>query len=140
MRASERTGGFMALLRALAHSSTDLLRAEVKLARLEVREIVASVAKGTVQVALGGVLLLLGGLALAAGLVLLVGDQWLPRDRYWLAALVIAVITGGLAAWLARRGLSHLSPAALAPDETIETLEEDRAWLKQQLTSGATSR
>ena len=85
------------------------------------------------------VLLLLGGLALASGLVLLAGDQWLPRDRYWLAALMVMAIAGGIAAWFARLGLSRLSPKQLAPDQTVETLKEDKEWLKQQLTSGATS-
>ena len=74
-----------------------------------------------------------------AGIVLLIGDQWLPADLYWVAALLVLVITGGLAAWLAKRGLSLLAPSALAPTETVTTLREDKEWLKQRLTSGATS-
>jgi uncharacterized membrane protein YqjE len=135
----ERSRSFGELLRELANGSADLMRGEVKLARLELSAIAANVARGTVQVALGGVLLLLGGLALATGVVLLVGDQWLPRDRYWLAALIVMVMTGGLAAFLAKRGLAQLSPSQLAPDQTLETLKEDKEWLKRQLTSGATS-
>jgi len=131
--------GFGELLRELATGSADLFRAEITLARLELTAIASGVGRGTAQVALGGVLLLLGGLSLAAGLVLLAGDQWVPRDRYWLAALVIMVITGGLAGWLAKRGLSRLSPTELAPDQTLETLKEDKEWLKQQLKSGARS-
>ena len=131
---------FVALFRDLANGSANLLRGEVRLARLEAGAIAGSVARGSAQVALGGVLLLLGTLAVATGLVLLVGDQWLPRDRYWLAAFVVVVITGAVAAWLARKGMTQLSPSQLAPDQTIETLREDTAWLKQQLTSGATSK
>jgi hypothetical protein len=86
------------------------------------------------------VLLLLGGLALAAGVVLLAGDQWLPRDLYWLGALVVTVIAGAIAALLARRGMRHLSPAQLVPDQTVETLKEDREWLKRRLKSGETSK
>ena len=41
---------------------------------------------------------LIGGLSTVAGVVLLIGDQWLPADRYWIAALIIFLITGGLAA------------------------------------------
>jgi uncharacterized membrane protein YqjE len=127
------------LLRDLAHGSADLLRHEVKLARIELTAIASNVGRGTALVALGGVLLLLGGLSLASGFVLLAGDQWLPRDQYWLAAFLIMVITGALAAWLVRRGLSQLSPSRLMPDQTVQTLREDKEWLKQQLTSGATS-
>jgi uncharacterized membrane protein YqjE len=133
-----RTRGFGELLRQLVNGSADLLRDEVKLARLEVTEIVTNVGRGTALVALGGVLLLLGGLAFAAGLILLVGDQWLPRDLYWLAALLVMILTGALAAWLAKRGMTQLSPSNLAPKQTVQTLKEDKEWLKQRLTSGAT--
>lgn len=127
------------MLRDLAHGSADLLRGESKLARLELAEIATHVARGAAQVALGGTLLLLGGLSLAAGVILLAGDQWLPSDRYWLAALVVMIVTGALAGWWAKRGLTQLSPSELTPDQTVETLREDKEWLKQQLTSGATS-
>ena len=91
------------------------------------------------SVATGGVLALLGGLSLLAGLILLIGDQWLPRDLYWVAALIVVVVSGGIALLFLRRGLSLLSPSALAPDQTVETLKEDKEWLKQRMTSGATS-
>jgi uncharacterized membrane protein YqjE len=137
-RPIDQPRGLGELIRELATGSADLLRAEITLARLELTAVASDVGKGTLQVALGGVLLLLGTLSLAAGLVLLAGDQWVPRDMYWLAAFVIMLITGGLAAWLARKGLSQLAPSRLAPAQTLETLKEDREWLKQQLTSGAT--
>jgi uncharacterized membrane protein YqjE len=131
---------FGELLRDLAHGGAQLLRDEFRLARIELTSIAGASARGTAFVALGAVLLLLGGLTLASGVVLLIGDQWLPRDRYWLAALIALVITGSLAGWFAKRGLAQLSPLRLAPDDTIETLKEDKEWLKRQLTSGATSR
>jgi len=139
-----RTGGsqsrgFTDLLRDLAHGSADLFRGEVKLARMELADVASNTARGATLMALGGVLLLLGGLTLLAGIVLVAGDQWLPRDLYWLAALILVVTTGALAGWFARRGLALLSPSHLAPDETVATLKEDTEWLKQQLTSGATS-
>jgi len=49
------------------------------------------------------------------------------------------VITGAPAAWFAKRGLSIVSPSELVPHETVTTLTEDKEWLKQRLTSGATS-
>ena len=134
-----RTRSFVALLRELANGSADLVRNEIRLARIELTAITANVARGTAEVALGAVLLLLGALALVAALVLLVGDQWLPRDRYWLAALLVMIVTGALTAVFAKRGQRELAPSRLAPDQTLETLKEDKEWLKQQLTSGATS-
>lgn len=131
--------GLGALLGDLAEGSATLVRTEAKLARIEITGIVGGIARGTVFVALGAVFALLGTLAVITGLILLIGDQWVPHDLYWLGALIVMVITGGLAAWFAKRGLSLLSPSQLVPDQTVTTLTEDKEWLKQRLTSGATS-
>ena len=56
-----------------------------------------------------------------------------------IGALVVLVIAGAIAVVLARRGMSLLAPSQLAPTETVTTLKEDKEWLKQRLTSGATS-
>jgi hypothetical protein len=131
--------GIGTLVRDLADGSATLVRDESKLARLEIGAAVKGVAMGTAFIASGGVLALLGGLSLLAGVILLIGDQWLPKDLYWLAALLVVVISGGIALLFLRRGLSLLSPSALAPDQTVQTLKEDKEWLKQRMTSGATS-
>ena len=55
------------------------------------------------------------------------------------AAGGVLALLGALALLFARRGLSLLSPSALAPDQTVETLKEDKEWLKRRMTSGATS-
>lgn len=128
-----------ALLRELADGSAQLVRNEVRLARTEFSSVLANVGKGTAAVAVGGVLALLGTLALFAGLILLAGDQWL-RDRYWLAALLVTLLAGGIAAWFAKQGLALLSPSNLVPTQTLATLQEDKEWLNRQLTSGETSK
>jgi uncharacterized membrane protein YqjE len=130
---------FGELLRDLIHGSTGLLRSEIRLARIELTAIASTTARGTASVALGAVLVLLGTLSLAVGIVLLAGDQWLPRDRYWLAALAVVMVTAALVGVFAKQGLAQLSPKQLMPDQTLDTLREDKEWLKQQLKSGATS-
>ena len=130
--------GVGTLLRDLAEASAALVRNEIKLVRLEAAQIVAGVGRGTAFIAVGGVLALLGILCLLTALVLLPGDQWL-HDRYWLAALIVTAIALGIAIVFVRRGTAQLSPANLAPDQTVASLKEDREWLKQRLTSGATS-
>ena len=131
--------GLGTLLRDLAEGSAALVRGEARLARIEVTQIATGIGKGTAFVAIGAVLALLGSLSLLAGIVLLIGDQWLPADQYWLGGLVVLVIAGAIAIVLARRGMSLLAPPQLAPTETVTTLKEDKEWLKQRLTSGATS-
>ena len=131
--------GIGVLLRDLAEESAALARGEVTLTRLEVGATVREIGKGTAFVAMGVVFALLGGSTVLAGIVLLVGDQWLPADRYWLAALIMLVIAGATAVWFARRGATLLSPSRIAPKQTMTTLKEDSEWLKRRLTSGATS-
>jgi uncharacterized membrane protein YqjE len=128
-----------ALLRDLAEGSATLVRGEVRLAKIEVGAAVSGIGKGTALVATGAVLALLGALSLLAGIVLLIGDQWLPADLYWVAALIVLILAGAMAAWFAKRGLAQLSPRQLAPTETATTLKEDVEWLKQRRTSGAIS-
>jgi uncharacterized membrane protein YqjE len=117
---------FGTLLRDLAEESVGLVRNEIKLARVEAAEAFRAIGRGSALVASAAVLLLLGVLALLAGLILLIGDQWLPRDQYWLAALIVAVIAGGVAVWFAKQGLTLLSPKQLAPEETVTTIKETK--------------
>ena len=126
--------GLGTLLRELAEGSADLVRSEVRLFRLEIGSAASSAGRGTAFVATGGVLLLLGTLATFTGVILLLGDQWLPRDLYWLAALLVALVAAGVAGWLALRGRKALSPSLLVPRETVATLKEDKEWLRQRLT------
>ena len=127
-----------ALLRDLAEGSSSLIRQELRLVRLELTEMLGAMATGAALIVSGSVFLLLGGLSLLTGLILLGADQWL-RDRYWLAALIALAIAGTLAVFFMSRGMALLSPKRLAPEQTVATLKEDTAWLKQRLTSGATS-
>jgi len=127
------------LLRDLVEESVTLVREEVHLAKIEVARAFDGIGHGVIFTALGAVFGLLGAMALIVGLVLLVGDQWLPADRYWLASLIVMAITIALATWLAKRGMALLSPAALAPRQTVSTLKEDQEWLKRRLTSGGIS-
>jgi len=131
--------GIGALVRALGEGSAALVRGEIRLARLELAAAAVGLGTGVAFMAVAAVLALLGGVSAIAGVVLLIGDQWLPRDLYWVAALLVLVVCGAVAAIVARRGLGLVSPAQLAPQETMVTLKEDAEWMKQRLTSGATS-
>lgn len=134
----DRKRGFGGLLRDAAQATAQLLRQEVRLTLLESKRLASHVARGSGMIALGGVLLLLGVIVLLTGVILLLGTEWL-RGNYWLAALIVTVVLGIIAAALAIWGKSFISPDRLEPDETLATLKEDKEWLKRRLTSGATS-
>jgi Virulence factor BrkB/Putative Actinobacterial Holin-X, holin superfamily III len=92
------------------------LRGDVAVARQEIGTVLGSLALGSVTVAVGGVLALLGTVSLVSGFILLIGDQWLPSDLFWLAALLIAVITGPIAYVIARRGRAIVTEAIETSD------------------------
>jgi uncharacterized membrane protein YqjE len=125
------------LFRQLAQDSATLVRQEVALAKAEIRENVKTVARNATMIALGGVVALLGVLVLIAFLVMLVGDA---LDEYWLGALIVGalfVIVGGVTAM---KAMQNLKRESLAPEQTIQTLKEDKQWLQteiQQVRRGA---
>jgi uncharacterized membrane protein YqjE len=129
--------GLGELLKDAAHGSPRLLRLEGRLTLLVSKRLAIHVVRGTGMIALGGVLLLLGVIVLVTGVIMLLGNEWLRGD-YWLAALIVTVVLGIIAAALAIWGKSFISPERLEPDETLATLKEDKEWLKRRLTSGAT--
>jgi uncharacterized membrane protein YqjE len=121
------------LFRQLAQDSATLVRQEVALAKAEIRENVKTVARNATMIAIGAVLALLGGLVLVAFLVMVLGDAlW---NEYWLGALIVGalfVIIGGI---MAKKALGNLKKESLAPEQTIETLKEDKQWLQSEMRS-----
>lgn len=128
-----------ALLQQLVSDASLVVRRELALARLELGTIVRDLGAGTMLVATGAALAFLGLLVTLTGIVLLIGDQWLPSDLYWLAALIVTVVAVVAAIAFLRRGRRLASPEALAPTETIDTLEEDVQWMRDRLTSSGRS-
>jgi cytochrome c biogenesis protein ResB len=113
----------------LTRETGTLLRQELTLAGTELRGKAAAASKD-VAVTFAGALL-----AHAGAIVVLMGvavglAAWLPL---WLSAVitggcVLVVGVGSLAA-----GLSALRRFDPAPEQTVKTLRENRAWLKEQL-------
>jgi uncharacterized membrane protein YqjE len=120
------------LLKQLASETTTLVRQELELAKAEMREKAGKAGPGFGMIgAAGGVALLALG-ALTAFFVLAL-DGALPN---WLAALLVAIVYGAVAAVLYMRGKQKVDDAGSpAPRQTIETLKEDVAWAKHPTTS-----
>lgn len=118
------------LFRQLAQDSATLVRQEVALAKAEIRENVKTVARNAAIIGAGAVLALLGTLVLIACLVMVVGDA---LDEYWLGALIVGglfLVIGGI---MAKQALGNLKAESLAPEQTIETLKEDKQWLQSEI-------
>ncbi len=121
------------LLKELSNETTTLVRQEVELARAELTQKARAAGRGAGMLAGAAVvgLLLLG--ALTACFVALLATA---VTHVWLAALIVVVIYAVIAAALALAGRRALQDAVPpAPEETIESVKEDVAWVKTQTRS-----
>ena len=123
----EERESFGVLLGQLANNSAALVRDEIALAKQEMSEKVSSFRSGVVTLAIGGVVALLGVMALIAAAII--------GLAHYIDAGLAALIVGGVLALIggviAMTGVSRLKQTSLKPEQTIETLEEDKEWLKE---------
>ena len=114
----------------LGREFSELMRKEVQLAKTELREEAGKAGKAAGQLtaaAITGLLcVLLLSLAAAWGL-----GEVMPIA---VGLLIVAVIHGIAAAVLYRQGRARAKQIEPVPTETVETLQEDAQWAKQQLT------
>jgi hypothetical protein len=108
----------------------ELVRQEAQLAKAELRQNASQAGRAIAALVVGGAIVYAGVLALLAAAILGLGQAGLP---WWLAALVVGVVVVVIGAIVTTRGRAALQTTALAPQQTIETLKEDRAWVNEQI-------
>jgi Putative Actinobacterial Holin-X, holin superfamily III len=123
------------LLKQLSEETTRLVRQEIELAKAELTQKGRQAGMGAGLFGAAGAI---GFLALAAltTCFILALDAVMPA---WLAALLVAVVYGAVAAVLALRGRAKVKQAVPpVPEQTIETVKEDVQWAKTQMRSDKT--
>ena len=120
------------LVKDLATETSTLVRQEIDLAKAEMTDRGKRAGKGVGMLAAGGVVALLAFGALTAGLIAAL-DLAMPT---WLAALIVTVVYGAIAAVLVQIGRKQVQEAAPpVPEETIESVKEDVQWAKTRTRS-----
>ena len=115
----------------LSRETTTLVRQEVQLAKAELTQSATEAARGIGMLVAGGAVAYAGLLFLLLAIVFgLIEAGW----DAWLSALVVGLVVVAIGAILALRARESLKPANLAPQKTVETLKEDAAWAKEQIT------
>ncbi|MCC2628457.1 MAG: hypothetical protein K0S14_2107 [Thermomicrobiales bacterium] len=115
----------------LSRETTTLVRQEVQLAKAELTQSATEVARGIGMLVAGGAVAYAGLLFLLLAIVFgLIEAGW----DAWLSALVVGLVVVAIGAVLVLRARESLKPANLAPQKTVETLKEDAAWAKEQIT------
>jgi hypothetical protein len=119
-----------ALLSDLAGETSLLVRQEIALFKAELNEKLARAGLGAGALAAGGLIAFSGWLALMAAAILGLSYALAP----WLSALIIGVFVVALGAALALFGKSRVNADALVPRRTLNSLREDEAWIRDQVS------
>ncbi len=120
------------LVKQLSEQTTTLVRKEIELAKAELT------AKGKVAgegAGMFGGAAVIGLLALGVLTAMIVALLDKAMD-FWIAALIVAVVYGAIAAVLALTGKNRVMKGLPpAPEQTVETVKEDVQWAKSQVKS-----
>ncbi|MEW6729699.1 MAG: phage holin family protein [Acidobacteriota bacterium] len=119
--------GFGELLGRLANESSQLVRAEITLAKEEAKEKITRSADSIKFFALAALLGLGAFLASSTFLIFLLA-VWLP---IWASAAIVALALGVGALLAVWAGSVRWQRVNLKLEQTMETLEEDKRWIKQ---------
>jgi hypothetical protein len=123
------------LVKQLAGQTSTLVRQELDLAKAEMSQKATVAGKGAGLLGGAAVVGLLAAGSLTACLILALSEV-IPD---WLAALIVALVMGAIAAVLALQGRNRIRAATPpVPEQTVETVKEDVEWAKTQRPSART--
>jgi len=119
-----------ALISDLAGETSTLVRQEIALFKAELNEKLTRIGVGAGALAAGGVIAFSGWLALVAAAIIGLSYVLAP----WLSALIVGLVGIALGAGFALFGKSRLRADALVPRRTLNSLREDEAWIRDQVS------
>ena len=117
------------LFSELSRETAQLVRKEVELATTEMTA-KARIAGTNVAIAsAGGALVHAALLVLLAAIVVGLTQAGIPA---WVAALIVALVTGGIGYLLINKGVSALRATSVVPTHAVQSLKEDTKWTTRQ--------
>jgi uncharacterized membrane protein YqjE len=108
-----------------------IVRGEVQLAKTELKEDAGAIGKGAGMVAGAAFVGVVGFIFLMLAVTYLLNKSL----EMWLSAGIVGLALAIIAAILAMVGKNRLSAATLKPDQTIDSVKEDREWASRQIKS-----
>jgi len=117
------------LFSELSQQTSTLIQKEIQLARHEVVRSATEMGRNAALIGVGGVL------AYAGFIVLLIGIGWLLTDLglpIWLSMLLVGIVVIAIGGFLAWRAVQQIRAAKLVPEKTIETIQDNVHWAKEQ--------
>ena len=116
------------LFAELAQETSTLVRQEVTLAKTEISQKASRAGRHVGVLAAGGAVAYAGLLAILAGIIFLL-NYVMPL---WLSALLVGLVVAVVGYLLVRRALDALKREDFTPQQTMETLKEDKQWTRDQ--------
>lgn len=127
VREDERSFG--ALFQELAQDTRNLVSLEMALAKAEMSEKVSQAGKSIGVMAVGGFVIYAGFLAIVAALVIGLANL-IPA---WLSALIVGVVVALIGYAVLKKGMDDLKKTGMTPEQTIQTLKENKDWAREQV-------
>lgn len=119
------------LVKELSEQTTTLVRKEIELAKAELSQ-KGKVAGQGARMFGGAAVVGLLALGTLTAMILAVLDKAM---EFWVAALIVTVLYGAIAAVLAMSGRDRVKQATPPAEQTVETVKEDVQWAKSQAKS-----
>lgn len=119
------------ILSGLIQDLQELIRGEVRLAKTELRDDAMVAARGLAAITAGALIGMTGFIFLMLGVTYLLNKE----IEMWQAAGIVGLALTAIAAICILVGKSRLSAGNFTPEQTIDSLKENREWAKQQINS-----
>lgn len=120
------------IVKGLIADLQDIVRGEVQLAKTELKEDASTIGKAVAMLGAGALLGMVGLIFLMLALSFLL-NEWI--EEFWVSSGIVAIALLAIAGILAMVGKNQLSAANLKPEDTIESVKEDKEWASQQIKS-----
>lgn len=109
----------------------NMVRGEVQLAKTEMKEEASQMGRGAGMIGAGVFFGLIGFIFLMLAVTYLL-NKWIEM---WMAAGIVGLALVIIAGILAMAGKGQIQDANLTPDQTIDSLKEDKEWANRQMNS-----
>ncbi len=116
------------LISELSSDLSSLVNHEVQLAKLEMSKMMSVAMKNALSIAIGGAIAYAGLLAVMAMAILLLAFA-MP---FWVASLIVGAVMLIIGGAMLIKGIHTFKEMNFVPEQTVETIKEDKRWLKNQ--------
>ena len=126
---SKRDASLGELVSELSQEAMTLARKEIELAKVEMTEKINKVVKDLVFLAAGGAVAYLG----LFFILFAVAEALSEAMPEWLAFAIVGLVLAVVGYVLVQKGMNEMKEINPVPQQTVETLKEDKEWAQRQL-------